>query len=230
MRHELDLTAAVEAWAEFPAMAEPRPLVLVEPPIHEAGYSNAEAKTAFAEGRIVVDSTVAAEAVAALVMATGVGLKGGEPRLRLERAVPVVHTFGTDRGRQVLAAWQLHVHQSLGPVGVLRAADQARAWRPSGWSADQTWWPGAQATLSEGGNTVEFEFSGSPTAYTDFPDARVIETAVAVAIAPVAVERAGVTVRQLYAQTRRVTVQLARPLGNRVLLTSVGKPVPVVTS
>src|SRR5664279_5521795 len=136
MRDEPDLTAAVEAWAEFPAMAEPRPLVLVDPPIQEAGYSNGEAKIAFADGRIVVDSTVPAEAVAALVMATRVGLKGDEPRLRLERAVPVMHTFGTDRGPQILAGWQLHVDQSLGPVVVLCVEDQARAWRPTGWSPD----------------------------------------------------------------------------------------------
>jgi hypothetical protein len=230
MRLESDLTAAVEPWAEFPAMTEPRPLVLVEPPIQEAGYPNAEAKIAFGEGRIVIDSTVPAEAVAALVMATGVGLKSGEPRLRLESASPVMHTFGTDRGRRMLLGWQLHLDQSLGPVVVLCTEDQARAWRPTGWSADETWWSGAEATLSDGGSTVDFEFGGSPRAYTDYPDARVMETAVAVAIAPVPAERAGVTARQLYRQTRRVTVHLLRPLGDRVLLTAAGKPVPVVAS
>jgi hypothetical protein len=143
---------------------------------------------------------------------------------------PVMHTFGTDRGRQLLAGWQLHLDQSLGPVVVLCTEDQARAWRPTGWSADETWWSGAEATLSDGGSTVDFEFGGSPRAYTDYPHARVMETAVAVAIAPVPAERAGVTARQLYRQTRRVTVHLLRPLGDRVLLTAAGKPVPIVAS
>lgn len=48
-------------------------------------------------------------------------------------------------------------------------------------------------------------------------------------VLPVLVDRGGSGARRAYAEHRQVTAALSQPLGARVLLTSAGCPVPVMS-
>lgn len=92
-----DMAAAARVWAGFPVDAEPRPYVLVQERVGEAGYRTVEAKEAFMHGRIRFAPEVPDAAVDALV-AGGVQLSPGEPALLIWGAALGRHAFRTDRG------------------------------------------------------------------------------------------------------------------------------------
>jgi hypothetical protein len=220
-----DLAAAARRWGSFPASVVPRPYVVLQPAVVEAGYRTGAAKAAFLQGRLRFAAAVPQAAVEALV-AAGVQLSDEEPALLVRAADRVRHGFRTDRGARTLPAWSLQVEDSVGPVIVLDD-ELGRSWRPASSDHGGQWYSGDTAAVAQDGITVRFSFVGSPRIYTDYPTAEVYETATVVVIAPEAVDRPGSEVRLLYAETRVVTVQLHSPLGQRVLVNAAGLAVAV---
>jgi hypothetical protein len=115
---EGDLVAAVGVWADFPVGAVPRPYVLTQPAVIEAGYRTDDAKVAFIEGRVRFGEGFPAAAVDALLVG-GVRMSPGSSGLLVTNAARVRHPFRTDRGERMLPAWRMEVQDSLGPLIVL---------------------------------------------------------------------------------------------------------------
>jgi hypothetical protein len=226
---EADLAGAAAVWAGFPVTAVPRPYVLVQPAVIQAGYRTGEAKMAFHQGRLRFAAGVPAAAVRALV-AGGAQLSPGEPRLLVQDAVRIRHPFRTDRGERELPAWSLQVEGSVGPVIVLDDDEPGASWHPSDPRYAQHWYSSDTATLAADEVTLTYRFTGSPSIYTDYPAADLHQATTAIVVAPRAVDRPGSGARLLYAETRVITVALRRPLGPRVLLNDAGLAVAVTTA
>jgi hypothetical protein len=220
------LTAAADLWASFPVDGGRRPIVLNGPVVRVPGFVSSEAKIAFHRGAIDVADHVPAPAVRSLRRAAPQRRPGGGSALRLSDAKPTESEFDTDRGRARLPGWQCDLSDTLGPVVVLDAAVVDEAWTPTEMPEDYHFMSGGEA-VQEDPVTFTYRFTGSPRAYTDYPDVTILETPTAVAVAPRAVERPGTRNRLLYAEQREVRVRLATPLGDRVMVTVIGLPVTV---
>ena len=223
---EGNLVTAVGVWADFPVDAVPRPYVLTQSAVIEAGYRTGEAKGAFFEGRVRFAEGLPAAAAAALV-AGGVRLSPDSRSLLLvTNAIQVRHPFRTDRGERMLPAWSLDVQDWLGPVIVLDD-EPGNSWHPVTYPYARHWYSQDTATVDDHGTDLTYRFWGSPEIDTDYADAQILQTATAVAIAPRAVgrravDRAGMVAPLLHVQIRTVTVRLDQPLGQRVLVNANG--------
>jgi hypothetical protein len=223
----------VARWAEFPAGAVPRPLVLLYGPVRAEGFTTGDAKAAFEQGAVEAAAGVLEEAVhllrraAAQPTARRMPLQGP---LRVSAAELSEAEFATDRGRQRLPAWRLDAADALGPVWVLTAETQARCWSPPRAGAERTgpWLLKSGITWLDDAK-LDVSFTGGSEQLYDY-DVEVIETPAAVCVVPL--QR---MTRQLAPGTyvitaghrRQVSVTLAGPLGGRVLVNLNGTPVPV---
>jgi hypothetical protein len=230
------LAAALALWEQFPAGGD-RPLVLTGPRLLEPGYTNGCARQAFADRDVLVAPGVPAQAVACLVGVLGPLSPSGRDTRTLLGAELIRHGFRTDRGEQQLSAWSLSVSGSLGPIVVLDADEQARLWSPSpAWPAAGV--AGERAELDGSGTRVRYEFYASPLTCADYAgveggvergfgvEVATSSSAVAIALQPQQPPRA--TRRPLaYAQRHQLVFDLPTPLGPRVLLNAVGRPIEV---
>lgn len=189
------MASVADRWAAFPASARPRPVVLVAQPEQVPGFDTDEAKVAW--------------------------LEGPEPTGAEASAEPA--PFATDRGPQLLPCVRFAVPGSSGPI-VRADLTQVDVWSPPGRPHDEHWYGDVTADVDPSDPLgVVWRFAGSPEAYTDYPEAEVVETDTAVVVVPRPVERPGTDARRSYGQTREVAVQLARPVGGRVLLDVYGR-------
>jgi hypothetical protein len=218
---------ALARWADFPVAARPRPLVLTGPTVvFRGGFSTGQAKVAFAEGAIEGNAEVPEEVIGAL-RRDRVPPPGIAP-LRVVRVTRDVADFATDRGARRLPAWRVEIDGVKQPVMVLDPATARGAWAPQGLAA--TWNRGAYAHASGDGRALVYRFVGSPRAYTDYPEAEVLESATGVVVLPVEVDIAGPGYRLMYAEKREVTARLVDVLGRRVLIEwSSAAPITVET-
>jgi hypothetical protein len=218
------LAAALASWAQFPVHATERPIVPIGTWLREAGYISSEAKMAFSENRLRVGDGVASTAVASLVAEMGPLLSEPGQSLTVQDAVPVRHSFATDRGPMELRAWSLEVTDSIGPVVVVDVDERERLWFPPELGAEG----GTAYCLDTDCTRLRYRFSGTPTAYADYDGVDLAASETAVAVRP----REHRTVAQgqvmlLYAEERDVEIRLAEPLGARVLVNETGYPIEV---
>jgi hypothetical protein len=108
---------AVGRWTDFPADADPRPLVLLDGPVRVTkGFATGDAKLAFLQGAVVAEDYVPQDAVRMLCRPAS----GADPRprgqLRIVGAERSEAEFATDRGHQILPAWRLKAEAALGPI------------------------------------------------------------------------------------------------------------------
>jgi hypothetical protein len=224
---------AVTGWAEFPAGADPRPLVLLSGSVRvDKGFATADAKLAFHLGIVEAAAGVPEEAVQ-LLRRSGAARTGPRPRgqLRVNAAERSEAEFATDRGRQRLPAWRLEAADTLGPIWVLTGEMQAQCWSPSKPASQERIGPHMlmSGTVGAHGRDLAVEFIGSSERLFRY-DAEVLESPAAVCVVPVPrmTERlASGTAITAEGHLRKVRVTLAEPIGGRVLVNLDGTPVPV---
>ena len=236
---------ALAKWQAFPVSADPRPLVLTGGAVIDpaTGFLTDEHKLAYGAGNLEFATTPPVAPATSAGYAI-VSAKAALDRLRADandqpgtRALRIVNvslvqaTFGTDRGPRALPAWRFDLDHVKEPFQVL-AVDSEHLWRaPVAGSAGMD----HSASLSADGRSVTFSFYGSPPGpppcgadYT----AELAESRTAVVVTPRTIEPKGQASPSevacpAIAAKRTVTVQLAAPLGARVLLTADGSPIPV---
>ncbi len=215
--------AGLQAWSGFPADRQPRPLVLLSPAASAGGFPDGQKKMAFLRGAV----EVAAPGFPGQILQALRGQPGdyAGPPLLVTTATLSSTEFCTDRGRRQLPAWKVRAQDVPEPIWVLDPATRRQAWQPPG--PDLHGWRGTTAVLDADGRTLTMSFIGSPAGFTDYPDADVLESGGAVAIVPIPVDTGPPGLRIAIGQLREVTVSLARPLGERVLLDETGSPVMV---
>lgn len=213
----------LRAWAGFPADRQPRPLILLTSAAQSGAFPDGQKKLAFLNGWVEAAPGFPAQILEAL---RGQPRPGEGPPLRLESAVAGEREFATDRGRKRLPAWCVQAQGVTDPIWVLDPAASRQAWQPPG-SAD-LYWRRSEASLGSDGRTLTLSFTGAPEYYTSYPGATFLESGSAVAVIPVREEHV-TGLRTTVGKRREVSVTLARPLGNRVLLDEHGAPVMVTS-
>lgn len=155
-------------------------------------------------------------------------------RLRIVKAGLTRAKFSTDRGPQLLPAWQFSLAGVTGSVRVLAVA-QSALWpaKPAEppWSEDQ-------AGIAADDQTVTYSFYASPAGPSPCGAeyaGKVMESATAAVISveevrpnPAGGSSSADQACTAIAAQRTVTVRLAAPLGGRVLLTAQARPIAVV--
>jgi len=146
----------------------------------------------------------------------------------------------TDRGTVTLPVWRVHTADELGPTVVLAVADSALA-RPATTQSTSV------GTAMPGGNTATVDATGmhltltvaesdphcpGEAIYRREPVVRESDTAIAVGFTATQTGTVpGSGACPLYLRLKQITyrVDLAAPLGARILLSAQGQPVPVTT-
>lgn len=234
---------ALRDWAAFPVKAVPRPLVLTGPSVIDpaSGFSNDDDKLAYLSGSLdltsrlpsalsAVDGREVMTAQSALTMLEGGGTGNRRTRIRLQitRVSLGTATFDTDRGAQRLPAWIFRLRGVADPAFVL-ALPRAQWWPKPGTSIAQVV---NRSAASSDGRRVTISFVGAPPGSGECDAeyaADVAESPTAVLVTPRALPKprpTGNYVCNLNGYGRSVTATLSAPLGNRVLLTSIGAPIP----
>jgi hypothetical protein len=219
----LDIETAAR-WASFPVGANPRPVLLLEPRVRMGvGFVDDEAKLAWAQGAIEVDTA----------------LPPGLPDLLPERrrgrthaaltvtdVSRVVAEFRCDRGPCELPAYRMQVTGLRGSALVL--SPDVACWWPA--ETDPPFSAHGDATIEEDGVTIHFPAFGG--VLTDFHHAEFQEHDAYVVGRAITYERPAApgTAVPLAVVDRNVTGRLTGPLGGRVLLTTSGQPLAVLTS
>jgi len=223
---------AVAGWADFPASAGPRPLVLLHGPVRvDRGFATGDAKLAFLLGVVEAEAGVAEEAVQSLRrQASGTGPRPRAP-LRVSAAERSEAEFATDRGYRRLPAWKLDAADMLGPIWVLTGEAQSRCWSPSKVASQERFGPHLLRSGSIGADSRELavEFTGGSEHLFRY-DAEVIETPTAVCVVPLprmTVRLAPGRAATTEGHPRKVRVTLTERLGGRVLVNLDGTPVSV---
>jgi len=213
---------ALQAWAGFPADQQPRPLILLDSAAQSGAFPDGETKLAFFNGRVEGAPGFPAQILEAL---RGRPRPGEGSPLVLQNAIPGEREFATDRGRKRLPAWRVQARGVPEPIWVLDPATSRQCWQPPG--HEDLYWRGHGASLGSDGRTLTVSFTGSPEPYR-YLGATIQESDNAVAVIPAGEQRAAGW-HTLVGQRRQVSVTLARPLGNRVLLDEHGAPVMVTS-
>ena len=223
---------AVAGWADFPARAAPRPLVLLDGPVRvDKGFATGDAKLAFLRGVVEAEAEVPEDALRLLrqpAAGTGPRPRGG---LRVVAAERSEAEFATDRGHQRLPAWRLEAADTLGPIWALTGEAQARCWFPSKPASQERLGPHMlrSGTVGADGRELAVEFTGGSERLFCY-DAEVMETPAAVCVVPMpqmTVRLAPGTAITAEGHLRKDRVTLAERLGGRVLVNLDGTPVPV---
>lgn len=236
-------SGALRAWASYPVTARPRPVVLVDSPILNpaGGFVDNADKVAYLSSTFTVAASLpTTPAVAGDVplisarSAFDVLSSPGAPKahigsrltitaVRMSRAV-----FATDRGQQMLPAWAFTFRGVRHPAYVM-------ALSPS------VWWPkpgtaigaaGRQMSAKVAGARVVLSFTGPPNGTgpcdTEYAtSAAESNTAVEVLLRELPNSRSDGVLCKIYQSPRTVAVTLSTPLGDRVLVTEQGVPIPV---
>lgn len=225
-------TGAVARFAEFPALDDPRPIVLLDEAVHaQGGFVTGDAKMAFLQGVIEAAEEVPKEPVRLMRVAR---LRVHPPRapLLVRGAVLAEAAFATDRGRQVLPAWRVEAVDARGPIWVLAEEVLSRCWSPPVVPDDEASGPHilVRARIDPTGRDLAVDFVGGSETLFDY-EAETVETRTAVTVVPQ--QRIKRTLPSRTAITaeghpRRVHVRLKEPLGSRVLVNLDGTPVEAV--
>jgi hypothetical protein len=215
MLRSADARAALARWDRFPVDQEPRPVVLTGPAhaLLERLWGDPGWRERFA-GPGEPETALPPELRdAAVDYCRDVHTR--EPR----PLAPIVHghgPFGTDRGVREFPAWMMYPPDRRYPFIEMEPEFRRRnTWWPEGVSAHAS----EESLLAADGRTLTYRFLGTPVAYADYPHAEVYETDTAVLVQPVPADLTGPDQPVLeYLEVREVTVELAAPLGNRVLV------------
>ncbi|HEY2519543.1 MAG TPA: hypothetical protein VGJ19_05495 [Streptosporangiaceae bacterium] len=238
------LGAATAHWASFPAGAATRPLV-VEAGADVSGargFTSGAAKIAFVAGAISLPRSLPAgpssragfpliSAARAAAVLTARHASGMTPstRLAVTRVKLGFGAFDTDRGQQVLPAWQFTIRGVAGTVNVLAVAAPARFW-PSGLKQVSTGISAAQAGRSGRALTVTVQGAQAGTGPCQATySVRQQSSAHAVALDVVArLHSSGQGGCASVGYRVTLPVTLSAPLGNRVLVDARSSaPIPV---
>ena len=230
-----DAAAALAAWKDFPATANPRPVVLLGRPIIDpaSGFRTDADKIAYIDGNLIAAATpqmVTMAPAGGRLMSLGqafdvlVGPRhnaaAGAPSLVVTAGRRAMAAFATDRGMQSLPVWVFTIRGVADPVSVL-AIPEAQQWPKPGSASDQVVAVPAGAQNSRQ-VTVWFVGGAAGTGpCTSTYTAAVAESATAVVVTPIehpSPGQAGVVCAAV-GYRRSVTVTLSSPLGGRVLLT-----------
>ncbi|WP_408654380.1 hypothetical protein [Jatrophihabitans sp.] len=240
---------ALARWQSFPVDASPRPLVLTSGMVLDpsTGFATDEDKMAYGAGQYELgvalpaapptsDGYPVVSAKAALDrLRANVSGQQVSSRLKIVKASLTGAKFSTDRGLQQLPAWEFSLAGVAGGVRVL-AVDQSRLWPAKPLEPS---WPGDQTTsIAADDQTLTYSFTGSPAGpspcgaeyagkVTESPTAAVISVEV-VTPNPAGDSTPADQACNSIAAHRTVTVRLATPLGDRVLLTAEGTPIAMV--
>ena len=222
---------AVGRFAAFPALDDPRPVVLLDDAVHvEDGFVTGDAKMAFLQGVIEAVEGAPEEPVRLLRVAQ---LRGRPPRapLLVRGAVLLETAFGTDRGQQVFPAWRVEAAEACGPIWVLAEEVLSRCWSPPAVAEDETSGPHVlvRASVDPSGRDLAVDFIGGSESLFDY-EAEAVETPAAVAVVPQQRVRRALpsgTRTTAKGHFRLVHVRLREPLGGRVLVNLDGTPVEV---
>ena len=239
---------ALAGWQSFPVSASPRPVVLTNGMVLDPanGFATDADKLAYLAGQYELsvalpaapatsDGYAVISAKAALDrLRANVSGQQVSSQLKIVKASLSRARFSTDRGPQLLPAWQFDLAGVADSVRVLAVAQSglwpARQSEPS-WSQDK-------ASVAADDQTVSYDFYGSPAGPSpcgvsyagQLTESR---TAVVISVVEVTPNPAGSSgsadqgCASIAAQ-RTVTARLATPLGARVLLTPHGQPIAVL--
>jgi hypothetical protein len=204
----------------------------------ERGFKTGAAKIAFLQRRFEASVALPDPVLAALTRGgDAVGLNRDEPALVITEATLAETEFPTDRGRQLLPAWRLTAIDALGPIWVLEPDLSESEWQPAG-SATAVPLPelrqprhGSAGHIEAEPNdaTVTLFFMAALPEYERYPEAEVIESTKALAIAPRAQDIGQSGARRLPSGGHQITVQLRSPIGARVVVDLHGHAVQVIT-
>jgi hypothetical protein len=243
---------ALAAWQDFPANANPRPIVLLSGFPPNVTFSSNDAKIAVMCGKFKLDFQAASDVPkqATVTWSDGTSLAfpaiaAGDAYAAMSRALiadqsclsvaPLSVTaarfgpsgFQTDRGIAQMSAWLYTATGAAGEFAYPAIAPSAF------WGGGQSEGSiGGGATVSADGRSLNFSFIGGPTEGPCAEDysGRVAESSHAVAVA---VESspgrtvAGPQACDAVGHIRSVTVTLASPLGGRVVVDAMGAAVAV---
>ncbi len=243
-----DPAAALARWQSFPVSADPRPMVLIGGMVLDptSGFTTDADKQAYLAGQFelgaalptappTVDGHTVIPAQAALdrLGENASGQQAGT-RLRIVKVKLTRAKFYTDRGPRLLPAWQFSLAGVADGVEVLAVA-QSQVWPAA--QLESTWLQ-EEASVAADGRTLTYVFYASPGGPSpcgvDYAG-RLAESRAAVVISVAEAPRASLSSGSTgqacpaLAVKRTVTVRLAEPLGNRVLLNPRAAPVAVVT-
>ncbi|MEU8079006.1 hypothetical protein AB0B31_26635 [Catellatospora citrea] len=247
-----DVRDLLARFADFPVDRTPRPIVLFHGTVKESGYTSDDAKIAMSQGRLELrttlpgspatvrvalpDGTVELPAISARqaydrLVAVGdpAGAPGASPPpLQVTKVALGEAEFGTDRGPMTLPAWLFTAPESLQPLAVAALADDA-FWpvEPTGELLTATGLAADGMTLTVRLPAPDVPCPGQPV--TEYA-AEAVESATAVAVrlrivatSPAATPGGGVDcARDAMMRFAQYPVRLARPLGNRLLLSASG--------
>jgi hypothetical protein len=228
--------ATLDAWAKFPAQADPRPLVLLEGPVNApaGGFTASDItvadadKEAFDAGAITTPSSLPSgppsaggypiiSAATALERIRQAG-SGTAPTVLTTTGVQLgTGSFLTDRGAMTLPAWLVSFRGVQNPAAVL-AVDPASVFAAPFSAAVAT--IGARPTPDSRTLTLTFTgaAAGTGPCTADYR-AHVTESAVAVAVGIEATMHGpSATICDAIGYSRHVTITLSQPLGARVLV------------
>jgi hypothetical protein len=246
---------ALVAWQGFPADRVPRPIVLLDDLPRSPGFSDNDAKIAavchrfappaqplppdvpasasasWADGTAATYSAISASEAYAAMSIVPASMKGAE----CDAAVPLAATaarlgtfgFNTDRGTAQMSAWLFTFPGALGEIGYPAIAESAF------WGKVKTVGFGSGTTVSADGLVLNFWFYGAPSGngpcdanYTAAVAESVSAVAIAMQMMPGQAQSGDVACPAI-AQSRSVTVKLARPLGGRVVIAASGEVIAV---
>jgi hypothetical protein len=250
---------ALAAWSNFPVSRRPRPIVLVGPSLVQyAGYSTGEAKIAAMSGSYRLAVTPPPDPQPTPVDLPGgratlpvIGAAAAIDRMKADAgdkpdpSVPPLAIVGvefgtapidTDRGTFALPVWRVHTADELGPTTVLAVADSALAHHagasvPHAANSAKVSADGRHLTL-----TVQESVPHCPGEPIYRTTAAVRESATAVAVvftrtqvSAIPADPNGACAAYIQLQPVTYRVDLAAPLGDRVLVDTGGNPLPVTS-
>ncbi|GIG00887.1 hypothetical protein [Catellatospora citrea] len=249
----VDVAALLARFADFPVERTPRPIVLLSGRVKEYGYTSDEAKIAMSQGRLTLQAAlpdgpatvratladgafdlpaISARQAYDLLVAVGdpASAPAATPPPLLVTKVQLGEAeFVTDRGPRMLPAWLFTAPESMGPLAVAAPADTAF------WPEEHADGVMSSAGLAADGVTLTVRLPTPPEPCAGQPvheyAAEAVESAKAVAVrlriiatSPAASPGGSADcIRDAMLRTAEYTVRLARPLGNRVLLTASGE-------
>ena len=247
-----ELQAALDAWSDFPADADPRPIVPLEEVFGASGWASGDAKVAFGTGNWAMPRTLpesprtyegfpvtSARRALNRLRQESEGAKPEGDRLTVSDMRLLLTDVRTDRGTVRLPAWRVLFEASRGPNYVLAVAPQRRLvgayppfWLLGEWTASPA--DDGNGLTVTAPSIYDSGFGGGPCkdAYT----VAVAESAQAVAVH--LVERPGAAPQHGLECHEPLTyaVTLAAPFGDRVLVGVNGAdsksrgPVPVTAA
>lgn len=217
---------SLQAWEDFPAAREPRPLVLTGPSSRFTGDGWPSVATKMAAVYEAIEAAPEYPEQLRRTLAARRRPYSGEP-LRVVGARLANAEFRTDRGRRALPAWHLELAGIQGEVITLDSA--VRSWAVPDTGAGAPWFE--LAVLESDGRTLTVHFVGAPADTAEYRDEDVetFSSAAAVVVLPVPTYLQPGPYRAIGGADRHVSVTLSEPLGGRVLLNPAGRPVEVTS-